>query len=95
VGSFPLRLPEDLKKMAAAQAQAEGVSLNQYIALASCVGAQAEAERHFSARGRRAKAGRAKALLANPAGAPILDRRIGRRISQLRTFSAARPPACA
>ena len=65
MSSFPLRLPEDLKKMAAAQAEAAGVSLNQYIAiaLASRVGAQAEAERYFAARGSRTKPGRAKALL--------------------------------
>jgi hypothetical protein len=66
MSSFPLRLPEDLKEKAAAQAEAAGVSLNQYIAmlLASRVGAQAEAERYFAARGARAKRGRAKAILA-------------------------------
>jgi hypothetical protein len=64
--SFPLRLPEDLKEKAVAQAEAAGVSLNQYItvALASRVGAQAEAERYFAARGARAKRGRATAILA-------------------------------
>jgi hypothetical protein len=63
--SFPLRLPEDLKEKAVAQAEAAGVSLNQYIAvaLASRVGAQAEAERYFAARGRRARRGRAKTIL--------------------------------
>jgi hypothetical protein len=63
--SFPLRLPEDLKEKAVAQAEAAGVSLNQYItvALASRVGAQAEAERYFAARGARAKRGQAKAIL--------------------------------
>jgi hypothetical protein len=64
--SFPLRLPEDLKEKAAAQAEAAGVSLNQYIAvaLASHVGARAEAERYFVARAKRATPGRAKAILA-------------------------------
>ncbi len=53
MSSFPLRLPGDLKERAAAQAEAVGVSLNQYIAtvLASRVRAQAEAERSFAARG--------------------------------------------
>jgi len=55
MSSFALRLPEDLKNKAAEQAAASGVSLNQYIAatLASRVGAQAEAERYFKARGAR------------------------------------------
>ncbi|HWK47379.1 MAG TPA: toxin-antitoxin system HicB family antitoxin [Stellaceae bacterium] len=63
---FALRLPEDLKDKAAAQAAETGVSLNQFIAVAvaSRVGAQAEAERYFRTRGARAKSGRAKALLA-------------------------------
>jgi hypothetical protein len=64
--SFPLRLPEGLKAKATAQAEAAGVSLNQYITatLASRVGAQAEAERYFHARGARAKRGQATAILA-------------------------------
>ena len=64
--TFPLRLPDDLKREAAAQAEAAGVSLNQYIAtaLASRVGAQAEAERYFAARGSRAVRGQAKTTLA-------------------------------
>jgi predicted HicB family RNase H-like nuclease len=39
--SFPLRLPEDLKDMAAKQAAGAGVSLNQFIAtaLAARIGA--------------------------------------------------------
>jgi hypothetical protein len=63
---FALRLPEDLKDEAAAQAAEAGVSLNQFIAVAvaSRVGAQAEAERYFKLRGARAKPGRAKAILA-------------------------------
>jgi hypothetical protein len=63
---FALRLPEDLKEKAAAQAATAGVSLNQFIALAlaSRVGAQAEAERYFAARASRTTPGRAKAILA-------------------------------
>jgi len=66
MSSFPLRIPDDLKKEAAAQAESAGVSLNQYIvtALASRVGAKAEAERYFMARGARATRGRAKEILA-------------------------------
>jgi len=63
---FALRLPEDLKEMAAAQAAKAGVSLNQFIAVAVAtrVGAQAEADRYFAARAARAAPGRAKAILA-------------------------------
>ena len=66
MSSFPLRLPDDLKERAAAQAEALGVSLNQYIAtvLASRVGAQAEAECFFAARAARAVPGRARDILA-------------------------------
>ncbi|MDZ3824789.1 MAG: toxin-antitoxin system HicB family antitoxin [Pseudoxanthomonas sp.] len=66
MSSFPLRLPDDLKERAAAQAEAAGVSLNQYIAtaIAARVGAQAEAERYFAARAARAAPGRARAILA-------------------------------
>jgi hypothetical protein len=65
-GNFPLRLPEDLKDIAAKQAAKAGVSLNQFIAtaLAARVGAQAEAERYFAARAARATPGRAKTILA-------------------------------
>jgi hypothetical protein len=65
MSSFPLRLPEDLKERATAQAKQAGVSLNQYIAMAvaSRVGAQAEAERYFKARAGRIKRGRARAIL--------------------------------
>jgi hypothetical protein len=47
MSSFPLRLPDDLKERAAAQAEAAGVSLNQYIAtvLASRVGLRHAAHR--------------------------------------------------
>jgi hypothetical protein len=63
---FALRLPAELKEKAAEQAAEAGMSLNQYIAVAvaSRVGAQAEAERYFRTRGARAVPGRAKAILA-------------------------------
>jgi hypothetical protein len=66
MATFPLRLPDDLKEAAAAQADAQGVSLNQYIstALAARVGAQGEAARYFAARAARTKPGRAKEVLA-------------------------------
>jgi len=66
MSSFSLRLPDDLKQQAAAQAEATGVSLNQYIAtaLAVRVGAQGEAERYFAARAARATPGRAREILA-------------------------------
>lgn len=65
MSGFPLRLPEDLKQQASAQAEAAGVSLNQYIAtaLAARVGAQAEAGRYFATRAARAVPGRARAIL--------------------------------
>jgi len=63
---FALRLPEELKEMAAAQAAEAGVSLNQFIAVAVAarVGALAEARRYFAMRGTRAVPGEAKAILA-------------------------------
>jgi hypothetical protein len=66
MSTFPLRIPDDLKKEAATQAEAAGVSLNQYIAtaLASHIGAPAEAKRYFAARGARAVRGRAKEILS-------------------------------
>lgn len=66
MSSFPLRLPDDLKEQAVAQAEAAGVSLNQYIAtaLAARVGAQAEAGRYFAARAARVVPGRAREILA-------------------------------
>ena len=66
MSSFSLQLPDDLHERAAAQAEASGVSLNQYIAtvLASRVGAQAEAERVLAARAARATPGRARDILA-------------------------------
>lgn len=67
--TFPLRLTEELKTIAAAQAARAGISLNQYIAtvLAAHIGAQAEAERMFAARAARAaraRPGTARAILA-------------------------------
>jgi uncharacterized protein (DUF1778 family) len=60
-----LRLPDDIKDAAAKQAAKAGISLNLFIAtaVAARVGAQAEAERYFSARGARTTPARAKALL--------------------------------
>ena len=60
-----LRLPGDLKDAATRQAAEAGVSLNLFLAtaVAARVGARAEAERYFSARGTRATPARAKALL--------------------------------
>jgi hypothetical protein len=64
--TFPLRLPEELKVIATAQAARAGISLNQYIdtVMAAHVGAQAEAERIFAARAARARPGTARAILA-------------------------------
>lgn len=63
--TFPLRIPDDLKAAAAEQAEAMGVSLNQYVgmSLAARVGAQAEAARFFAARGSRGSPQRALAVL--------------------------------
>jgi hypothetical protein len=64
--TFPLRLTDELKEIAAAQAARAGVSLNQYIAtvLAAHVGARAETERYFTARAARAQPGVAREILA-------------------------------
>jgi hypothetical protein len=66
MSGFSLRLPDDLKAAAQAQAERAGVSLNQYIAMAVAgrVGAQAEAERHLAARAARTRRGRAEEVLA-------------------------------
>jgi hypothetical protein len=60
-----LRLPEDMKDAAMRQASLSGISMNLFVAtaVAARVGAQAEAERYFSARGARTTPARAKALL--------------------------------
>jgi len=60
-----LRLPEDLKDAAARQAAESGISMNLFVAtaVAARVGARAEAERYFTARGARTTPARAKALL--------------------------------
>ena len=75
MSSFPLRPPDDLKGLAAAQAKASGVSLNQYTATvpASRVRAQAEAERSFAARAKRAIPGQAHAILARAGPGNELD----------------------
>jgi hypothetical protein len=64
--TFPLRLTDELKALAAAQAARAGASLNQYIAtvLAAYVGAQTEAKRTFAARAAGAGPGTARAILA-------------------------------
>jgi hypothetical protein len=66
MSSFPLRIPEELKQEAAAQAEAAGISLNHHIttALASHVRAEANMEPHLSARGRCTLSGRAREILA-------------------------------
>ncbi len=60
-----LRLPEDMKDAAMRQASQAGISMNLFVAtaVAARVGAQAEAQRYFSARGSRTTPARAKALL--------------------------------
>ena len=83
---FSLQLPDDLQERAAAQAEASGLSLNEYIAtmLASRIGAQTEAERILAARAARATPGRARDILAragqdNPpqAGDELPDDEVG------------------
>jgi hypothetical protein len=66
MSGFALRLPDDLKQEAARQAESLGVSLNQFLvsAVASRVGAQAEARRYFAARATRVQPGTAKEILA-------------------------------
>lgn len=61
-----LRLPEDMKAAAARQAAVSGISMNLFVAtaVAARVGAYAEAERYFAARGSRTTPARAKALLS-------------------------------
>ncbi len=66
MSNFALRLPDDIKQEATRQAQAQGVSLNQYLvsAVASRVGALAEATRYFAARAARVQPGTAREILA-------------------------------
>ncbi len=66
MSGFALRLPDDLKQEATRQAESLGVSLNQFLvsAVASRVGAQAEATRYFAARAARVQPGTAKEILA-------------------------------
>ena len=65
MNTFPLRLPDELKAAAAAQAEQSGISLNQYIALvlAERVGARAETARYFAARAARVAPGAGLAVL--------------------------------
>ena len=60
-----LPLPQDMKDAAMRPAAESGISLNLFVAtaVAARVGARAEAERYFKARGSRTTAARAKALL--------------------------------
>ena len=60
-----LRLPEEMRDAAMRQAAQSGISMNLFVAtaVAARIGAQAEAERYFSARGSRTTAARAKTLL--------------------------------
>jgi hypothetical protein len=60
------RLPEDLTDAALRQAAESGIIMNLLgaTAVAARVGARAEAERYFTARGSRTTSTRAKALLA-------------------------------
>ena len=60
-----LPLPQDMKDAAMRQAAESDISLNLFVAtaIAARVGARAEAERYFKARGSRTTPARAKALL--------------------------------
>lgn len=66
MSTFPFRMPEDLKAVAAAQAERAGVSLNQYLLsiVATHAGSQAEAERYFATRAARSSPARALDILA-------------------------------
>jgi hypothetical protein len=59
------RLPEDLNDAVMRQAAESGIIMNLFVAtaVAARVGARAEAERYFTARGSRTTPARAKALL--------------------------------
>ena len=93
--TFPLRLPEDLKLAAAQQADAMGVSLNQYIgmSLATRVGAQAEAARFFAMRAARGTPEGALAVLDRLGSAEMLreDDRIDDGQGEPPLTPAARP----
>jgi len=66
IARFQIRLPKELKDAATRQAEVSGVSLNLFIAtaLAARVGAYAEVQRAFAARGSRTTPARAKTLLS-------------------------------
>jgi hypothetical protein len=89
--TFPLRLTEELKAIASAQAARAGVSLNQYIAtvLAAHVRAQAEAERMFAARAARGRPGTARAILAQAGKRRRPRVRIGWMLNELRLAGTA------
>jgi hypothetical protein len=80
MNTFPLRLPDELKAAAAAQAEQSGISLNQYIALvlAERVGARAETARYFAARAARVPPGAGLAVLrkAGRGNPPRADNRL-------------------
>ena len=65
MSTFSLRLPDDLREAAVRQAEAAGISLNQFIALAVAghVAARDEAERYFKSRARRSRPAMARAVL--------------------------------
>jgi hypothetical protein len=60
-----LRLPENMRDAIVRQAAEAGISMNLFVAtaVAARLGARAEAERYFTARGARTTPARAKALL--------------------------------
>ena len=66
MSTFPFRMPDDLKRAVAAQAERAGVSLNQYLLsiVAAHAGSQAETERFFLARAARSSPRRAVEVLA-------------------------------
>ena len=90
--SFLLRLPEDLKEKASAQAAKAGLSLNQCIpiALASRVGAESEAGRYFAARAARRRAAPRRSLRRpeNESGCGLAIN--GSRIEETRASMPAR-----
>ena len=75
-----LRLPENMRDAIMRQAAEAGISMNLFVAtaVAARLGARAEAERYFTARGARTTPARAKALLQRfgTAGAVRDDDRI-------------------
>lgn len=66
MNAHALRMPEEIRRAAAAQARRAGMSLDEYLLsiVAARVGAQGEAERAFAARAARATPAQAKEVLA-------------------------------